>query len=111
MRVQGLQHSTSQSLQDVIHAEDTLEGFVEWLLANGVRGLGRDDSNVALYEEEEHGVRGVICLKVGLHACCAITAMDTTEKKTNSHSHWVCAVYSGAEAALSCPTVPTACVL
>lgn len=64
-RSQELQQRALQSSTDVPHAEDALDAFVEWLVANGVRGIGGEDSNVALYEEER-GMRGVICLKVSL---------------------------------------------
>ena len=49
--------------------QDALQSFVEWLVANGVRGIGGDDSNVAIYEEAD-GERGVVCLRVGpcMHA-------------------------------------------
>ncbi|KAG2446144.1 hypothetical protein HXX76_000741 [Chlamydomonas incerta] len=37
-----------------------LENFLGWLVANGVRGIGREDSKVALFEAEG-GERGLMC--------------------------------------------------
>ena len=62
----GLKQSAPQSSPEGgKDTEDALEGLVEWLIANGVRGLGGEDSSVALYDDD-CGMRGVICLKVRL---------------------------------------------
>ena len=83
-RPRELQQSALQSSTEAGLAEDALERFVEWLVANGVRGVGGEDSNVALYEEER-GMRGVICLKVVCQGHCAILGMDQDAKKIAIH--------------------------
>ncbi|KAF8070869.1 SDG40 [Scenedesmus sp. PABB004] len=40
-----------------------LEDLLVWLVANGVEGVGRDDSRVALYEEDASGERGVVAVE------------------------------------------------
>ncbi|GFR41331.1 hypothetical protein Agub_g2016, partial [Astrephomene gubernaculifera] len=37
-----------------------LESFLAWLVANGVQGIGREDSKVALFQSAE-GERGLLC--------------------------------------------------
>lgn len=44
--------------------QDALQAFVEWLVANGVRGIGGEDGSVAIYQEAD-GMRGIVCLRVG----------------------------------------------
>ncbi|BDA47418.1 probable ribulose-1,5 bisphosphate carboxylase/oxygenase large subunit [Coccomyxa sp. Obi] len=39
-----------------------LQNFLSWLTANGVKGIGRDESKVALYTTES-GERGLVCTK------------------------------------------------
>ena len=49
--------------------QDALQGFVDWLVANGVSGIGGDDGNVGIYQEA-NGERGIVCLKVCRPVAC-----------------------------------------
>lgn len=40
-----------------------LQEFQSWLTANGVKGIGTNDSKIALYTTES-GERGLMCTKV-----------------------------------------------
>ena len=55
--------------------QDALQAFVEWLVANGVRGIGGEDGNVAIYQEAD-GMRGIVCLRVGpgMHAAATLNS-------------------------------------
>lgn len=40
------------------------QAFLNWLVANGVQGLGKDDSKVGLYQSDND--RGITCIQVKL---------------------------------------------
>ncbi|EIE23518.1 hypothetical protein COCSUDRAFT_53365, partial [Coccomyxa subellipsoidea C-169] len=52
----------SQTSQESAAFGTDLQNFQSWLRANGVRGIGEEDSKIALYTTES-GERGLMCTK------------------------------------------------